>query len=57
MDGTGTVATEDRLKQNNEMNGTPDVDEPLNVPINENLFLDEDLDALDEELKDLELQQ
>lgn len=55
-DGTGTVATEDRLKKNDSTEkcvvSAEDV-EP--VPINENLFLDEDLDALDEELKDLEI--
>ncbi|XP_022904754.1 zinc finger CCCH domain-containing protein 15 homolog [Onthophagus taurus] len=45
VDGSGTLATEDRLKK----------DEAAAVPINENLFVDEDLDALDEELNDLEL--
>lgn len=57
-DGTGTVATEDRLKnvepanEDSSSNAAADVGA---VPINENLFLDEDLDALDEELKDLDI--
>lgn len=55
-DGTGTVATEDRLK---EVDATTenvlDNTEVGVVPINENLFLDEDLDALDEELNDLDI--
>lgn len=58
-DGTGTVATEDRLKKvepanedSSSNNAAADVGP---VPINENLFLDEDLDALDEELKDLDI--
>lgn len=61
-DGGGTIAAEDRLKKagkteeeenasaNNGLDATA-------VPINENLFLDEDLDALDEELNDLEIEQ
>lgn len=32
-----------------------EVDPVSAVPINENLFLDEDLDALDDELEDLDL--
>lgn len=58
MDGTGTVATEDRFKD------VP-VDNPeaciegaaAAVPINENLFLEDDLADLDNELDDLDLEQ
>jgi hypothetical protein len=63
VDGTGTVATEDRferLKQNANTsladNGQASgavADEA--GPINENLFLDEDLDGLDDELNDLDV--
>lgn len=56
-DGTGTVATEDRLKKVESVNenSTSNSADVGAVPINENLFLDEDLDALDEELKDLDI--
>lgn len=67
MDDTGTKATEDRLQQLSHglQNGEEDKskDEPSGenspeesgtaVPINENLFLDEDLD---EELQNLDLE-
>lgn len=56
-DGTGTVANEDRLKTS-ELASDDRASDAVDVgpvPINENLFLDEDLDALDEELKDLDI--
>lgn len=65
VDGTGTVAPEDRFKASE----TPS-DEPSSsksnaqtdgaggaVPINENLFLEDDLDDLDQELEDLDLEE
>lgn len=57
MDDTGTKAQNDRLEHlgHGLPNGdTPDPegDAPSDVPINENLFLDEDLD---EELENLDL--
>lgn len=55
-DGTGTVATEDRLKKAEGEDEQPSSSAEVGaVPINENLFLDEDLDALDEELNDLDI--
>lgn len=58
VDGTGTVAAEDRLKSSEKQNGSSETAEDVAaVPINENLFLDEDLDELDEELKDLDMNQ
>lgn len=58
VDGTGTIAKEDRLKSENKTveNGTTE-NTIIDVPINENLFLDDDLEGLDEELNDLELEQ
>lgn len=58
VDGTGTVAAEDRLKSNEEAStssaqGSSDVVDA--TPFNENLFLDEALDGLDEQLNDLDL--
>lgn len=59
VDGSGTIATEDRLKQSNENENSAVTTTFSNnaeaVPINENLFLEEDLDALDEELQDLDI--
>lgn len=62
VDGSGTVAAEDRLKSEKESsedvaltNGNSNSQVESAVPINENLFLDEDLDALDDELEDLDL--
>lgn len=56
VDGTGTVAAEDRLKSVAPTNDdSPATEGVESIPINENLFLDEDLDALDEELKDLDI--
>ncbi|XP_060535066.1 zinc finger CCCH domain-containing protein 15 homolog [Cylas formicarius] len=52
VDGSGTVAGEDRFAERNGEAGSSN--EPA-VPINENLFLDEDLDGLDDELNDLDL--
>lgn len=59
VDGTGTIATEDRFERlkgsaenEGEASGTA-ADEA--GPINENLFLDEDLDGLDDELNDLDV--
>lgn len=54
-DGTGTVAAEDRLKNIPEEESSTAQEIATEVPINENLFLDEDLDALDEELKCLDV--
>lgn len=57
-DGTGTVAKEDRLHESGTTtieNGTKE-NAIADVPINENLFLDDDLEGLDEELNDLELE-
>lgn len=60
-DNSGTVATEDRLQsQKTEEDEAPTngvAEEASAVPINENLFVDEDLDALDDELKDLDLEE
>lgn len=58
MDGSGTKATEDRLEQLGKglENGATDEtkeNQENAVPINENLFLDEDLD---EELQNLDLE-
>ncbi|XP_072947324.1 zinc finger CCCH domain-containing protein 15 homolog [Epargyreus clarus] len=55
VDGSGTKASEDRLEQLNKglENGEAEVSEQTAVPINENLFLDEDLD---EELQNLDLE-
>ncbi|XP_045450603.1 zinc finger CCCH domain-containing protein 15 homolog [Melitaea cinxia] len=55
VDDSGTKATEDRLQQLNLQNGEKETDQtaPDSVPINENLFLDEDLD---EELQNLDLE-
>lgn len=59
MDGSGTKATEDRLQQlsqgleNGEKQPASAEDGSTAVPINENLFLDEDLD---EELQNLDLE-
>lgn len=64
MDGTGTVATDDRFQKSKESkpneagaespqaNGLETDDAG---PINEDLFMDEDLEGLDDELNDLEL--
>lgn len=59
VDDTGTVATEDRLKTaqaNGEAIVTNEIDTAA-VPINENLFVDDDLDGIDDELNDLDLDQ
>lgn len=71
VDGTGTVATNDRLQarqeavdeeeeegetsstQNGIGGGATGGDDA--TPINENLFLDEDLDGLSDELNDLDV--
>lgn len=69
MDGTGTIALDDRLhgpppptkpaaSSSSQQNGTesPDTDGIADAaPFNENLFLDEDLDGLDDELNDLDM--
>jgi len=47
VDGTGTIATEDRFK--------PEEQAAPPVPINENLFLEDELEGLDEELDNLDL--
>ena len=58
VDGTGTVAPDDRLQATSSAatNGA-ELDGASAVPINENLFLEEDLEALDEELNDLDLEE
>ncbi|XP_017780346.1 PREDICTED: zinc finger CCCH domain-containing protein 15 homolog [Nicrophorus vespilloides] len=59
VDGSGTLAAEDRLKAEippEQTNGSVD-EAAAAVPINENLFLEEDLDALDDELNDLDLEE
>lgn len=48
-DDTGTIAAEDRLKQN------PPEEAAAAVPINENLFTEDDLNGLDDELDDLDM--
>lgn len=53
VDGSGTVAPEDRLIKRDDSAK----EDASAVPINENLFLDEDLDELDEELKGMDLNQ
>lgn len=53
VDDTGTKATENRLQQLPNGNGVNSPVSEENVPINENLFLDEDLD---EELQNLDLE-
>lgn len=58
MDGTGTVATEDRFKDVPKENSSEVATEgaaAAAVPINENLFLEDDLDGLDKELDDIDL--
>ncbi|KAG8316583.1 hypothetical protein J6590_047724 [Homalodisca vitripennis] len=61
-DNSGTVAAEDRLK-NGVANGeasspeSPSEEGAAAVPINENLFLDDDLGDLEEELDELALDQ
>lgn len=61
VDGSGTLAPENRFEgRKEEENGTETSDSDgaaAAVPINENLFLEEDLDGLDEELNDLELEE
>jgi len=64
-DNTGTIATEDRLKAQtaSEESPTSGLSNGLTVgegtsavPINENLFVDDDLEDLDEELDNLDLE-
>lgn len=59
VDGTGTVATDDRFKEVEESTSenTKAAEGATAVPINENLFLEEDLDGLDEELDGLDLEE
>jgi len=62
VDGTGTVALDDRLQANTELGPissnqeteAPSLDAVDATPFNENLFLDEDLDGLDDELEGLD---
>lgn len=64
MDGSGTVATDDRftktkpsatsIKEEDEESPTDSIENDA-APINENLFLDEDLEGLDDELNELDL--
>jgi len=63
VDGTGTVAMDDRLSgytelepiSSNKETEAPSLDAVDATPFNENLFLDEDLDGLDDELNELDL--
>ena len=64
VDGTGTVATDDRFQKSKESKSDEAGIEPPQTnglvtddagPINEDLFMDEDLEGLDDELNDLEL--
>lgn len=63
MNGTGTVALQHRLKaetevgriSSNQETEAPSLDAVDATPFNENLFLDEDLDGLDDELNELDL--
>lgn len=66
MDGSGTVATDDRFfkskkssatikEEDEESPSSDDSNENDAAPINENLFLDEDLEGLDDELNELDL--
>lgn len=60
MDGSGTIATQERFKEQKSEEPTTSngvADGAAAVPINENLFLEEDLDGLDEELNDLDLEE
>lgn len=62
VDGSGTLATEDRFKSEPTTNGTTPIENgttssATDVPINENLFLEDDLDAIDDELQDLDLEE
>jgi hypothetical protein len=61
-DGTGTLAATDRLEKLVAEQAEEEVAAAIQTtdtvdaaPINENLFLDEDLEGLDEELNDLDL--
>ncbi|KAF2892767.1 hypothetical protein ILUMI_13402 [Ignelater luminosus] len=61
-DNTGTIATEDRLIDNINIEESPTISNGLTVgegtsavPINENLFIDDDLEDLDEELDSLDI--
>lgn len=61
VDGSGTVADQDRLEKIKETveeeaaATTSSADVVDATPFNENLFLEEDLEGLDEELNDLDL--
>ncbi|CAG9856255.1 unnamed protein product [Phyllotreta striolata] len=60
VDGTGTVASEDRFKEVPEEpseSNSKCLEGATAVPINENLFLEEDLDGLDDELDTLDLEE
>uniref|UniRef100_A0A0K8TQX0 Zinc finger CCCH domain-containing protein 15 n=1 Tax=Tabanus bromius TaxID=304241 RepID=A0A0K8TQX0_TABBR len=56
VDGTGTVASENRMQENADSSGSA-MQKPSEdaLPINENLFLNEDLEGLDDELNDLDI--
>lgn len=58
VDNSGTLAAADRLKANLETlpNGITIGDDISAIPINENLFVDDDLEDLDNELKNLEVE-
>jgi hypothetical protein len=56
VDSSGlTIASQDRLEKLKE--AAPKAEETIDEagPINENLFLDEDLEGLDDELNDLDI--
>lgn len=65
IDGTGTIASEDRLKaqpsepqtngSSTELGAAAPAEAAGAVPINENLFTEDDLDGIDDELEDLDI--
>lgn len=58
-DNSGTIATTDRLTEQEEASEANDTANGTSgaVPINENLFLEDDLDGLDDELNDLDIEE
>lgn len=62
VDGTGTVVEQRHWELHNNINGVEDGEEAAaggceDVPIDENLFDDDDLDDLEDDLDDLDLEQ
>lgn len=55
-DDSGTIASSNRLTEDSQGNAeTSTANGTEAVPINENLFLEEDLDGLEDELNDLDI--